>query len=156
MAKARTARQKAALRKAQLASARKRRGKGRGRSVARKRGGSKLKTAAKVVGVATAIGAVAYTSHKLNGKRKRHSAKKSVDRTVGLQTKARYKNPHVSHRAVRRITAHAIHSAGSSTASEIKGKKRKGAPKSRSFRANMAGYEFNMMLLRGNIQKFRR
>ena len=76
MAKARTAKQKAALRKAQLASARKRRGKGRGRSVARKRGGSKLKTAAKVVGVATAIGAAAYTSHKLNGKRKRHTANK--------------------------------------------------------------------------------
>ena len=139
MAKARTARQKAALRKAQLASARKRRGKGRGRSVARKRGGSKLKTAAKVVGVATAIGAVAYTSHKLNGKRKRHSAKKSVDRTVGLQTHARYKNPHVSHSAVRRITASTIHAAGKRTNSEIRRsrKRRKGAPKSGSIKAQI-------------------
>jgi hypothetical protein len=57
MAKVRTAKQKAALRKAQLASARKRKGRGKARPPAR---GSRRRKAGKIVAGAAAVGAVGY------------------------------------------------------------------------------------------------
>lgn len=63
----RTAKQKAALRKAQLASARKRRGRGRSRVAVSKRkssGGSKLKKAAAIGAYAAYVGYVAHNTHR--------------------------------------------------------------------------------------------
>ena len=66
MAKLRTAKQKAALRKAQLASARKRKGKGKFSAKNRRR--------AKAVGGAVAVGAMMYASYRLKSGRAFHKA----------------------------------------------------------------------------------
>ena len=73
---------RAALKRAQAASARKRRGKGRGKLAAanRKYDGrsKKSRRGLKVAGTVAAGAAVGYTVYKLNGKRKKVSASKAT------------------------------------------------------------------------------
>lgn len=108
---------KAALKRAQQASAAKRRGKGKGKLAAANRKLGKRKTGftkmAVVAGVSASIAAVAASKY--------HKAKIAPDHTQAsnaikhrttpqsgnLKTKSRYKSPHVNHRAVKKI----VHSA---------------------------------------------
>lgn len=67
-----TPKRRAALRKAQAASARKRRGKGKGKLAAANRSNNRLRTGIRVASTAAAIGAVAYGAHRAYGAAKSH------------------------------------------------------------------------------------
>lgn len=90
----RTAKQKAALRKAQLASARKRKGKGRAKSTSKRKGRSRKKAAVAAVLAGGAAVAIYKNQDRIAG---------SVDRGVASARKKISNNPAVRRRKVRQL-----------------------------------------------------
>lgn len=95
-----TAKQRAALRKAQAASARKRRGKGKSaKSYSKGKTRRRLKTAAKVAGTAAAVGAVAYAHHQGQKKKwARTAANVKRNQAYAASMAKRFDKPKMKHR----------------------------------------------------------
>ena len=110
MARAMTAKQRAALRKAQMASAAKRRGRGKGRPApkGRRRGSGKgLSTGAKVAigagAVAVGVG-VAYAANSVHkSEKKKASRKVRSDARKRLSAKAPHSNKIAAYRTIKRL-----------------------------------------------------
>jgi hypothetical protein len=147
----RTAKQKAALRKAQLASARKRKGKGKFSAKNRRR--------AKAVGGAVAVGAMMYASYRLKSGRafhkaasKDHSAKtrRAVASRMRLDDAVSNAERTLARTSRRRggpPRSQSLEAAGNAFLTHHRWKSkppkaRKGAPRSKSARANNARTNF--------------
>jgi hypothetical protein len=117
MAYSMTPARRAALKKAQAASARKRRGKGKGKLAAanRKNGISRKRKMIGYSAVAVGYGLIGYAAIK------QHKENRSRAHTKKLQ-QVKYD---VDHDAVRRIVGSAFHSKGLSTNSEISAARRR-------------------------------
>ena len=105
-----TPKRRAALKRAQAISARKRRGKGRGKLASANRRITRQKRVAVAIGALAGIGAAAYLGNKHRGRLTKGSgpsASKALAQSGNLKTVKRYKSPHVNHRAITK----AVHGA---------------------------------------------